>query len=155
MTNIKDRLGMLGLTLPEISKPGGNYISVNVRGMNGTVAVQFPKLSDEWIYKGRLGAEMTTENGYNAMQLCALNVLAHLQKSIDMEDFVGLNHVDAYFQAASGWDDSPKVVDGASDLFVNVLGDKGTHTRAIFGVDKLPRNFSVGISCSFTMANKL
>src|SRR4029078_4160316 len=140
--------------LPEVSKPGGNYIAVNIRANVAYIAIQLPKEGDNWIYKGRLGAELTTEEGYKAMQLCALNVLAHINKSIDFEDIVGINHLDAYFQAANDWDESPKIVDGASYLFVNVFGDKGKHSRAIFGVDKLPRNFSAGIACSLTIKNR-
>ncbi len=80
-----------------------------------------------------------------------MNVLAHIEKSIGFDKLIGLNHLDAYFQADKEWDESPKIVDGASDLFVNVLGDKGLHSRAIFGVEKLPRNFSVGLTCSLTI----
>ncbi len=85
------------------------------------------------------------------MQLCALNVLAHIQASIGLENLEGLNHLDAYYQVGDNWDEAPKIVDGASDLFVNVLGEKGRHSRAIFGVDKLPGNYAVGISCSLTL----
>jgi enamine deaminase RidA (YjgF/YER057c/UK114 family) len=148
---IQERLHELGLTLPEAPKPGGNYVSVNIRANIAYIAIQLPKQGDNWIYKGRIGAELTTEDGYKAMQLCALNVLAHINKSIGLDNLVGINHMDAYFQAAADWDDSPKIVDGASDLFVNVLGDKGKHSRAIFGVEKLPRNFSAGITCSLTI----
>jgi len=144
-------LDKLGLTLPEAPKPGGNYLSVNIRGNIAYIAIQLPKLGDNWIYKGRIGDELTTEDGYKAMQLCALNVLAHINKSIGFENVVGLNHIDAYYQAGEDWDDAPKIVDGASDLFVNVLGEKGRHSRAIFGVHKLPRNFSVGVTCSLTI----
>jgi len=112
-----------------------------------------PKDGENWIYKGRLGIELTTEDGYKAFQLCALNVLAHIEKSIGLDKLIGLNHMDAYFQAGKEWDESPKIVDGASDLFVKVLGEKGLHSRAIFGVEKLPRNFSVGISCTLTIDN--
>jgi hypothetical protein len=94
---------------------------------------------------------LTSEDGYKAMQLCALNVLAHIKKYIGVENIIGFNHMDAYYQASEGWDDAPAIVDGASDLFVNVLGEKGKHSRAIFGVDKLPRNFSAGITCSLTI----
>ena len=149
---IQKKLDELGLTLPEPSKPGGNYVAVNIRGNLAYIAIQLPKDGDKWRFKGKMGAELTTEEGYQAMQLCALNVLAHIQKSIGFENVVGMNHLDAYFQAANDWDESPKIVDGASDLFVNVLGDKGKHSRAIFGVDRLPRNFSAGITCSLTIA---
>ena len=148
---IVSRLEELGLVLPEPTKPGGNYISVNIRKDVAYMAIQFPKHGDNWIYKGRLGKELTTEDGYKAMELCALNVLAHIEKSIGLVNLVGLNHIDAYYQADNDWDDAPKVVDGASDLFVKVLGDKGKHSRAIFGVERLPRNFSVGLTCSITI----
>jgi len=148
---IQQQLDKLGLTLPEAPKPGGNYLSVNIRGNIAYIAIQLPKLGDNWIYKGRIGDELTTEDGYKAMQLCGLNVLAHINKSIGFENVVGLNHIDAYYQAGEDWDDAPKIVDGASDLFVNVLGEKGRHSRAIFGVHKLPRNFSVGVTCSLTI----
>jgi len=148
---IHEQLDKLGLTLPEAPLPGGNYVPVNIRGNIAYVAIQLPKLGDKWLYKGRLGAELTSDDGYKAMQLCALNVLAHINKSIGFENIIGLNHIDAYFQASEGWDDSPRIVDGASDLFVNVLGEKGKHSRAIFGVDKLPKNFSAGITCSLTI----
>lgn len=144
--NIQEKINELGLTLPEASKPSGNYISVNIPGNIAYIAIQLPKRGDDWIYKGRIGAELTTEDGYKAMELCALNVLAHINKSIGLENVVGINQFNAYYQAAKDWDDAPRIVDGASDLFVNVLGEKGKHSLAIFGIDKLPRNFSVGIA---------
>ncbi|MEZ4944112.1 MAG: RidA family protein [Cyclobacteriaceae bacterium] len=144
-------VSILGLELPQISTPGGNYVSVNIRGSVAYVAIQFPIVNEEYLYQGRLGVELSTEEGYKAMQICALNVIAQINHKIGFEKVIGLNHIDAYFQAGGNWDDSPKVVNGASDLFVKILGDKGIHSRAIFGVDKLPRNFSVGLTASFTI----
>ncbi len=144
-------LQKLGLNLPEVSTPGGSYVSVNIRGNVAYIAIQFPILNGQYGYQGRLGQEVSTQEGYKAMQLCALNVLAQVKAKIGFDRLLGLNHIDAYFQAGNDWDDSPAIVDGASDLFVQVLGDKGHHSRAIFGVDKLPRNFSVGLSSSFTL----
>ena len=146
-----DKLNNLGLKLPEISTPGGNYVSVNVRENVAYIAIQFPILNEEFKYQGRLGNELTTDDGCKAMELCALNVLAQIDKKIGFDRLIGLNHIDAYFQSGENWDDSPKVVNGASDLFVKVLGDKGQHSRAIFGVEKLPRNFSVGLTASLTI----
>lgn len=151
---ISEKVKEAGLFLPIISKPGGNYVSLNIRGNIAYIAIQFPKNGDNWNYKGRIGKDLTSEEGYKAMQLCALNVLAHIEKSISVDRLVGINHVDAYYQASEEWDDAPKLVDGASDLFVKILGDKGIHSRAIFGVEKLPRNFSVGITCTLTLKEK-
>lgn len=149
--NPKKNLTELGLELPEVSTPGGNYVSVNIRENIAYVAIQFPILNKEYLYQGRLGDELTTEQGYKAMELCALNVLAQMDKNVGFNNIIGLNHIDAYFQSAKNWDESPKVVNGASDLFVKVLQEKGKHSRSIFGVEKLPRNFSVGLTVSFTI----
>ncbi|WP_109833145.1 RidA family protein [Reichenbachiella versicolor] len=150
----KENLQKLGYQLPNASTPGGNYVSVNIRENIAYVAIQFPILNDEYKYQGRFevsGNGLSTEDGYKAMELCALNVLAQIDEKVGFEKVVGLNHIDAYFQSGEDWDDSPKVVNGASDLFVKILEDKGQHSRAIFGVHKLPRNFSVGLTASFTI----
>ena len=152
--NIIENLKTLGLKLPDVSTPGGSYVSVNVRGKIAYVAIQFPILNEEFLYLGRLGEEISTEEGYKAMELSALNVLSQLHHKIGFENIEGINHLDAYFQSGADWDDSPNVVNGASDLFVNVLGDKGQHSRAIFGVEKLPRNFSVGLTVTATLIEK-
>lgn len=146
-----ENLKKLGHTLPNSSTPGGSYVSVNVRGNIAYVAIQFPILNEEYLYQGRLGDDLSTEEGYKAMELCALNVLSQINEKVGFEKVLGLNHIDAYFQSGENWDDSPKVVNGASDLFVNVLEERGKHSRAIFGVEKLPRNFSVGLTASFTL----
>lgn len=149
--NPKINLTKLGLKLPEVSIPGGSYESVNIRNNIAYIAIQFPILNNEFKYQGRLGNEISTEEGFKAMELCALNVLAQVNEKIGFEKIVGLNHIDAYFQSGSDWDDSPVIVNGASELFLKVLEDKGKHSRAIFGVEKLPRNFSVGLTVSFTI----
>lgn len=151
--DIKEKLKALGLALPEPSKPGGNYMPVCIRRNTAYIAVQFPKSGAEMLFKGRIGDDLSTEDGYQAMQLCALNVLAHIENSIGFEKVLGINHLEITYQAAEGWDEAPKVADGASDLLVSVLGDKGMHSRNIFGVERLPRNFSVGLTCSLTIAD--
>lgn len=137
--------------LPKVSTPGGSYVSVNIRENIAYVAIQFPILNEKYLYLGRLGNDLSTEDGYKAMEICALNVLAQIDKKVGFDKLVGLNHIDAYFQSGENWDDSPIVVNGASDLFMKILEEKGEHSRAIFGVDKLPRNFSVGLTASFTI----
>lgn len=147
----EENLKKLQLELPNPSTPGGSYVSANTRGNVAYIAIQFPILNEKFLYQGRLGDEISTEEGYQAMQLCALNVLAQVNKNIGFDNIIGLNHLDAYFQSGENWDESPKLVNGASDLFVNILEEKGQHSRAIFGVEKLPRNFSVGLTTTFTV----
>lgn len=150
--SLSEKLSSLGLTLPEPSTPGGNYLSVNIRGNIAYIAIQFPIFNGEFRYQGRLGGELATEDGYAAMQLCALNILAQVDSKIGLDKIDGLNQIDAWYQAAEGWDEAPVVVNGASDLFVNVLGDKGHHSRSIVGVHSLPRNFCVGLTASFSLS---
>jgi enamine deaminase RidA (YjgF/YER057c/UK114 family) len=151
IAQVEKQLNTLNLQLPELTSPGGNYQSVNVRGNIAYVAIQFPIQKDEFLFRGLLGEEIGTEAGYAAVQLCALNVLAQIINKVGIERIAGLNHLDIYYQSSKGWDEAPKVANGASDLFVNVLGDVGNHTRAIMGVASLPRNFSVGLVSSFTL----
>ncbi|PWL27693.1 MAG: RidA family protein [Fluviicola sp. XM-24bin1] len=149
--DFKNTLEALGLELPEASTPGGNYVSVNVRGNVAYIAIQFPIKNGTYHFQGRLGDEISTEEGYEAMKMSALNVLAQMDQKVGMDRVLGLNHIDAYYQSNEEWDDAPIVVNGASDLFVEVLGEQGKHSRAIFGVHKLPRNFSVELTVSFTL----
>lgn len=151
---LKEKLEEYGYKLPNTSTPGGSYQSINIRGDIAYIAVQFPIWNNVFKYQGRLGDEVSTEEGYKAMEMCALNVLAQIEEKIGVHNIIGLNHIDAYFQSSDNWDDSPSVVDGASDLFTKILGPKGKHSRAIFGVHKLPRNFSVGITATVTIGQK-
>lgn len=152
---IEKRLNDLGLVLPDPSTPGGNYVSCNVRGNIAWIAIQFPIKNGEFFYQGRLGEEIDTDAGYRAMRMCGLNVLAQVNKHLDFSQLDGLNHIDIFYRGTPVWDDAPLVANGASDLFADVLGDKGQHTRAIIGVETLPRHFSVGLTASFTLRRRI
>ncbi|QSE99299.1 RidA family protein [Fulvivirga lutea] len=141
----------MNLVLPEVSVPGGSYSSVNIRGKIAYIAIQFPILNGDFKFQGKLGKDLTTKQGYEAMKLCALNVLSQIEDKIGIDNINGLNHIEAYYVATDDWDDAPIVVNGASDLFSTVLGEKGKHSRTILGVHNLPRNFSVGLTTSFTL----
>ncbi len=149
--DILEKIDALNLSLPDIAPPGGSYVSVNVRGMIAYVAIQFPILNGEYQYQGQYGNNLTLSDGYEATKLTALNILAQIEHYVGFNKIEGLNHIDAYYLAANGWDEAPKVVNGASDLFTQVLDERGRHTRGIYGVESLPRNFSVGITSSFTL----
>ena len=144
-------LKQLGISFGEIPKPGGSYVAVNIRGNNAYVAIQLPIKDDKFYYIGRLGNELTTEEGYEAAKMAATNVLLQINKFVGFDRLVGMNHADIYYQVYKDWDEGPRVADGASDLFLKVLGDLGQHTRAIIGVDRLPRGFSVALVTSFTV----
>ena len=97
-----ENLAKLELKLPDVSTPGGSYLSVNIRENIAYIAIQFPIKNGEYLFQGRLGDEISTDDGYKAMELCALNVLAQVDKKIGFNKIVGLNHIDGYFHAAGG-----------------------------------------------------
>ncbi len=95
-------------------------------------------------YTGRVGAELTEEQGCSAARLAALNVLAQIREALGSFDLLEhLVRVEGSVAAANGWHNAPKVVDAASDLFVAALGARGKHARAAFNPPGLPLNVSV------------
>ena len=98
--NAKENLNKLGLKLPDVSRPGGSYVSVNVRGNIAYVAIQFPIMNEEYKFQGRLGKEISTQDGFKAMELCALNVLAQVDKNIGFDRIA--DHSRRHSRA--GWD---------------------------------------------------
>ncbi|MEP7257742.1 MAG: RidA family protein [Flavitalea sp.] len=140
-----------GTDVNDVPSPGGAYVALNIRGTTATVAIQCPLDHKKLLYTGVLGKDITTDEGYQAAKICALNVLKQVNRYVQEDDLVGLNHVDIMYQCTQDWEDGPLVANGASDLFLEVLGEKGIHTRSISGVFRLPRQFCVAIVASFTV----
>jgi enamine deaminase RidA (YjgF/YER057c/UK114 family) len=151
MNDVIANLRQQGLSLPDPPRPGGAYDSVRVVKDVAYVSIQFPLHGGQMPYPGRLGAERSTEEGYQAARLCALNVLAQMHRYVGFERIAGLNHVEAYLQTTAGWEDFPKVLDGASHLFLAALGEVGRHSRSLVGVERLPLNAPVALVTSFTL----
>ena len=149
--NVPANLSEQGLVLPPPPKPGGAYEPVRVLGSLAYVAVQFPYRAGQPAYQGRLGRELTTADGYEAMRLCALNVLAQIDRYVGFPRVLGLNMIEAPMQTVEGWGEFARVLDGASHLFLHALGDAGRHARALCGVERLPRNFAVALTATFTL----
>lgn len=148
---IRDLLASKGIVLPSPPKPGGAYEAVRLLDRTAYVAIQFPILDGKSLYRGRLGAEVTTEQGYEAARLCALNVLAQLDQLPGLDRLAGLNRVDAQMQTVEGWNDFPRVLDGASHLFLDALGDVGKHARTLYGVERLPGNAVIALTVTATI----
>lgn len=144
--DIEERLKEFGLTLPETPTPGGNYLPWvqvgNLVYFAGTICVANGKMT----HSGKVGSELNTEEGYEAARVCALNILAALKGAAG--DFSKLKRfvtVNGYVNAIPGFAESPQVINGASDLFVALFGEKGKHARAAVAVAGLPKNSAVEI----------
>ncbi|MFC3416201.1 RidA family protein [Algoriphagus hitonicola] len=150
-STILEALNSMNLNIPKPPMPGGNYSATNLMGNRLTVSIQFPIYKDQFRFQGKLGEELTTDDGYLAAQLCSLNVLAQIQKEMGFQRLFSLNHLHLYYRSSEKWDEAPKVADGASDFFNQVLGSAGKHSRSLTGVAALPRKFSTGLVTDFTV----
>jgi enamine deaminase RidA (YjgF/YER057c/UK114 family) len=136
----EQNLAALGYTLPSLPAPGGNYVSSKQAGsivfLSGVIST-----GPDGIITGTAGLDRSIEDGYAAARACALMQLAVLKRDLGSLDRVAeVLTVNGYVNAAAGFPDSPAIVNGASDLLVQVFGDAGRHVRAAIGLNALPRN---------------
>lgn len=132
-----------GLALPQLPAPGGNYLSAKRAGsilyLAGVIST-----GPEGVITGTAGAvenASSIEDGYAAARACALTQLAVLKRELGSLDRVAeILTVNGYVNAAPGFADSPAVINGASDLFIQIFGEAGRHVRAAIGVSALPRH---------------
>jgi enamine deaminase RidA (YjgF/YER057c/UK114 family) len=141
----EQKLASLGYQLPTPPAPGGNYVSAKRVGevlyLSGVVSTG----SDGFI-TGTAGLDRSIEEGYAAARACALTQLTVLKRELGSLDRVAeILTVNGYVNAANGFADSPAVINGASDLLVEVFGEAGRHVRAAVGLNALPRNALVEV----------
>jgi enamine deaminase RidA (YjgF/YER057c/UK114 family) len=144
----EQKLASLAITLPTAPSPGGNYVSSKQAGdvvyLSGVIST-----GPSGIITGTAGAGSTIDDGYAAARACALMQLAVLKRDLGSLDRVAeVLTVNGYVNASPGFGDSPAVINGASDLLVEVFGDAGRHVRAALGVSALPKNSLVELQMS-------
>ncbi|MGB0086070.1 MAG: RidA family protein [Rhodomicrobiaceae bacterium] len=149
---VEARLADLGLKLPAAPAPAANYVPYLLSGGLLFVSGQLSRSGDGGI-KGTLGAGLSLEDGQKAAQLACLNLLAQVKAALGSFDRVGQTlRLTGFVNATADFRDHPVVINGASDLLVAVLGDKGRHTRAAIGASSLPSGFAVEIDAIFAAA---
>ena len=151
MDPIEKKLQELGLTLPGPPAPAASYLPFRINGntliLAGVICISEGKVT----HAGQVGRDQTVETGYAAAQVCALNALASIKAALGELDRVrDFLFVLGSVNAVVGFDQSPQVINGASDLFVKMYGDRGRHARAAIAVAGLPRNSTVEIQVTVT-----
>jgi enamine deaminase RidA (YjgF/YER057c/UK114 family) len=145
-SEIEARLANLGIALPPAPNPVANYVPFLAAGDLLFISGQIAKSADGSVAKGQLGANATVEEGQAAARLCALNILAQAKAALgSLERVAQVMRLTGFVAATPEFTDHPLVVNGASDLLVAVLGEKGKHTRAAVGVASLPMGSAVEI----------
>jgi len=150
---IQSRLEALGITLPAAPAPAANYVPFVQSGNLVFVSGQMSN-GPEGLITGRLGEDMDAKAGFAAARSCGLSLIAQLQVACggDLERLVRVVKLGGFVNSASDFTDQPKVVNGCSDLMVEIFGDKGRHARAAVGVPALPLGVAVEIEGIFEIA---
>jgi len=147
MGQIDRRLAELGITLPEAAKPVANYVPWVRTGNLVYVSGQGPISGGKVAYPGCLGANVTLEDGIKSARLCALNVLAQLKDACggDLDRVKRVVKLLGFVNSTADFKDHPKVINGASDLMVEVFGEKGRHARSAVAAPSLPMGISTEV----------
>lgn len=141
----EEKLKSLGLALPNVPSPVANYVPFKVDGRTIYLSGQGPRRPDGSLITGRVGEEITVEKGYECARLIGLGLLAAAKLASGDLGKVEVLKVLGMVNAVPGFGDQPKVINGCSDLFVEVLGERGRHARSAVGMGSLPSNMPVEI----------
>ena len=151
---IDQRLAELGIELPRAAAPAANYVPFVVSGKYVFVAGQMPVESGNIMYRGRLGDGMTVDDGYQAARLCALNIIAQVREACrgNLDRVVRCVKLGGFVCSTPDFTDQPKVMNGASDLMIEVFDEKGRHARFAVGAPALPLGVGVEVDAIFEIA---
>ena len=150
MKTVKQRLHDLGVTIPDSPLPSANYIpyakSGNLVFISGQISIDNGNL-----ISGKLGQDLEIEEGQFAAKVCALNIISHLQRACNgsLERLEQVVKLGGFVNSTSDFADAPQVINGASDLFIEIFGDKGKHARFAVCAQCLPRNAAVEVDGIF------
>ena len=143
----EENIKKLDLIIPEMPTPMANYVPFKVADNTVYVSGQGPVVDGKIVYSGKVGKEISEEEGIKAAELCCINIVSALKTSLNgdwdrLDTFLKLG---AFVNCDENFTDQPKIINGASDLLVNIFGDKGRHARFAVGSNTLPLNISVEI----------
>jgi enamine deaminase RidA (YjgF/YER057c/UK114 family) len=151
MSAIEARLQQMKLSLPHAAPPAANYVPYVISGNMLFIAGQIPFLNGVKAHMGRLGENMGIEDGQNAARACALNILAQALAAVggDEDRIVRCVKLGGFVNCTPDFDQMPAVINGASDLMVDTLGERGKHARFAVGAPNLPFGVAVEVDAVF------
>ena len=147
MHSFEENIKNLGLNIPELPKALANYVPYKIVGKTMYISGQAPVHNGELIYKGKVGSDITVEDGIKAARLCVTNIIAAVKTGLEgdwskLDSFVKLT---GFVNCQDDFTDQPKIINGASDMLVDIFGDQGRHARVAVGSNALPLGISVEI----------
>jgi enamine deaminase RidA (YjgF/YER057c/UK114 family) len=154
MSLIEKKLKELNIQIPTAPSPVGNYLAFRISGNKIYISGQLPIDKNGIMIKGKIGNELTEEDGKKAALLCMLNSIGHLKNAIkDLNKVKSCIKINGYINSENNFENHPSLLNSASDLLVKIFGEKGKHARAVVGVSSLPLNAAVEIETIFEIEN--
>lgn len=152
--SVEKKLASLGISLPTPATPIANYVPFVRSGNLLVVSGQLCFGADgNLVARGQLGSGVSMDDGQKAARACAVNLLAQLKAALgDLDKVARVVRLGGFINSAPGFTDGPKVMNGASDLMVEVFGEKGRHARSTVGVAALPANAAVEVEGQFEVS---
>ena len=151
--SVRARLQDLGLKIPVAAKPVAAYIPAIRTGNLIFTAGQLPLVDGQMAATGKVGSEVDMDEAKKLAEICALNCLAAVETILPIEKIVRIVRVVGYVNGAPGFTNQPAVINGASELFVNLWGESGKHARSAVGVAELPLNAPVEVELTVEVAD--
>jgi enamine deaminase RidA (YjgF/YER057c/UK114 family) len=147
----EEKISSLNLNIPKGRATSiGSYIPItkveNLIFISGQIPINIESPNDELKYKGKVGREVSVEEAQEAGRICCLNALYHLKNFVgELNNIKKIIKITGYVNSGEDFKEHPKVINGASDLLINIFGEKGKHTRVAIGVNSLPLGSPVEI----------
>jgi len=149
----EERINKLGLILPKAADPVGSYVAAKIIGKLLYISGQISINDKGELIKGKLGKDLTTEDGYEAAKRCGLSIVAQAKKACqnDLNKIKSCVKLTGFVNSTEDFIEQPKVINGTSDFIVSVFGDAGMHTRAAVSTNSLPLGVSVEVDAIFEL----
>ena len=151
--SFEEKIKELKIELPEAKAPVGSYVATKVSGKLLYVSGQISMNLNGELIKGKVGKDLTTEEGYKAAERCGLSIVAQLKKACedDLSKVKSCIKLTGFVNSTDDFTEQPKVINGASDLIASIFGEAGMHTRAAVSTNSLPLGVSVEVDAIFEL----
>mgnify|MGYP001208875901 FL=1 len=151
--NFEKKIKELKIVLPEPKSPVGSYVATKIVGKLLFVSGQISINENGALIKGKIGQELTTEDGYNAAKRCGLSIISQVKNACngDLSKVKSCVKLNGFVNSNENFIEQPKVINGASDIIASIFGDAGMHTRAAVSTNSLPLGVSVEVDAIFEL----
>ena len=151
--NFENKINQLKIKLPDTKAPVGSYVATKISKDLLFVSGQISINENGELIKGKVGKDLTTEEGYKAAERCGLSIIAQVKKACngDLSKIKSCVKLTGFVNSTKEFTEQPKVINGASDIIVSIFGDSGMHTRAAVSANSLPLGVSVEVDAIFEL----